>query len=276
MAIYAIGDIQGCYNELVSLLKLIRFDPANDQVWFTGDLVNRGPSSLQVLRMVRELGDSAVTVLGNHDLHLLAIAEGHAPFHKNDTLDDILSAPDRDELLAWLRQQPLMHHDPVLNATLLHAGMPPQWDLSMAQACAKEVETVLRGDDYAGFFQHMYGNHPDVWSNDLAGPDRLRFITNSFTRLRYCDAAGRFDFKAKGEPGTQPANYLPWFDVPGRRSKNLRIVFGHWSALGLRRERTIISLDTGCLWGGQLTAVRLSKNEAVFCVECPECQHPKK
>ncbi|NOX91443.1 MAG: symmetrical bis(5'-nucleosyl)-tetraphosphatase [Gammaproteobacteria bacterium] len=271
MAVYAIGDIQGCYNELMSLLELIRFDPANDQVWFTGDLVN-----LQVLRAVRELGDSAVTVLGNHDLHLLAVAEGHARLHKNDTLDDILSAPDRDELLAWLRQQPLLHYDPVLNAALVHAGLPPQWNLATAQACAKEVETVLRDSDYAEFFQHMYGNQPDVWRDDLSGRDRLRFITNSFTRLRYCDAAGRFDFKAKGEPGTQPAGYLPWFEVPGRRSENVRIVFGHWSTLGFCREHNIVSLDTGCLWGKQLTAVRLGGNDAVFCVECLGCRRPGK
>ena len=275
MAVYAIGDIQGCYDELMRLLELINIDPANDQVWFTGDLVNRGPASLQVLRAVRELGDSAVTVLGNHDLHLLAVAEGSRPLHKNDTLDDILSAPDRDELLTWLRQQPLMHHAPVLNTLLVHAGLPPQWDLAMAQACAKEVETVLRSDNYTAFFQHMYGNQPDVWRDDLADWGRLRFITNSFTRLRYCNATGHFDFEAKGKPGTQPEGYLPWFEVPGRRSEDLRIVFGHWSTLGLRRERNIVSLDTGCLWGKQLTAVRLSGNDAVFCVECSGYCRPR-
>ncbi len=274
MAIYAIGDIQGCYDELMSLLELIHFDPADDQVWFTGDLVNRGPASLQVLRVVRELGSSAVTVLGNHDLHLLAVAEGSRSPHKNDTLGDILSAPDRDELLVWLRQQPLMHHDPALNVVLVHAGLPPQWDLAMAQACAKEVETVLRSDYYTAFFQHMYGNQPDVWRDELEGWDRLRFITNSFTRLRYCDTTGHFDFKAKGEPGTQPEGYLPWFEIPGRRSEDLRIVFGHWSTLGLRQEPNVISLDTGCLWGNQLTAVRLSGNDAVFCVECSRYRCP--
>jgi len=275
MAVYAIGDIQGCYDELMRLLELINIDPANDQVWFTGDLVNRGPASLQVLRAVHELGDSAITVLGNHDLHLLAVAEGSRPLHKNDTLDDILSAPDRDELLTWLRQQPLMHHAPALNTLLVHAGLPPQWDLAMAQTCAKEVETVLRGDNYTAFFQHMYGNQPDVWCDDLANWNRLRFITNSFTRLRYCNATGHFDFEAKGKPGTQPVGYLPWFEVPGRRSEDLRIVFGHWSTLGLRRERNIVSLDTGCLWGKQLTAVRLSGNDAVFCVECSGYCRPR-
>ena len=276
MAVYAIGDVQGCYDELKALLALIRFDPVKDTLWFTGDLVNRGPASLQTLRAVRELGQSAVTVLGNHDLHLLAVAEGCAPFHKSDTLEGILNAPDRDELLAWLRQQPLMHHDAALNYTLVHAGLPPQWDLAEAQACAREVETVLRGDDYREFFQHMYGNTPDQWRDDLTGWDRLRFITNSFTRLRFCDAQGRFDFQAKGEPGTQPEGYLPWFEVPGRRSEDLRVVFGHWSTLGLRREHNLLSLDTGCLWGEQLTAIHLGVDTAVYCVECAGYQRPGK
>ncbi len=274
MAVYAIGDVQGCYDELMALLALICFDPAKDRLWLTGDLVNRGPASLQTLRAVRELGESTVTVLGNHDLHLLAVAEGSAPFHKSDTLDEILNAPDRDELLAWLRQQPLMHHDAILNRTLVHAGLPPQWDLIKAQACAKEVETVLRGDDYAEFFQHMYGNTPDVWSDDLTGWDRLRFIANSFTRLRYCDPQGRFDFHAKGAPGTQLAGLLPWFEVVNRRSENLRVVFGHWSTLGLRSDQKIVSLDTGCLWGGQLTAIKLDGEQKVFCIECTGYQQP--
>ena len=274
MAVYAIGDVQGCYDELKALLELIRFDPAKDTLWFTGDLVNRGPASLQALRAVRDLGDSAVTVLGNHDLHLLAVAEGSAPFHKSDTLDEILNAPDREELLAWLRQQPLMHHDAALNYTLVHAGLPPQWGLAEAQACASEVEAVLRGDDYRVFFQHMYGNQPDVWRDDLTGWDRLRFITNSFTRLRYCNADGRFNFRAKGEPGTQPKGDMPWFEVPGRKNQALRVVFGHWSTLGLHRGDNVISLDTGCLWGEQLTAARLGGDGAIFCVECPGYSHP--
>lgn len=272
MAVYAIGDVQGCYDELMELLELIRFDLAKDHLWFTGDLVNRGPASLQTLRAVRELGDRAVTVLGNHDLHLLAVAEGHAPFHKSDTLAEILSAPDRDELLAWLRQQPLMHHDAGLGCTLVHAGLPPQWNLLEAQTYANEVETVLRSDNYSEFFQHMYGNTPDVWSDELTGWDRLRFITNSFTRLRFCDAQGRFNFSAKGKPGTQPEGYLPWFEIPGRCSKDLRIVFGHWSTLGLRQEIEIVSLDTGCLWGQHLSAIKLGKNETVFCIECTRRQ----
>jgi bis(5'-nucleosyl)-tetraphosphatase (symmetrical) len=275
MAVYAIGDIQGCYDELMSLLELIRFDPAKDRLWFTGDLVNRGPASLQVLRTVRDLGESVVTVLGNHDLHALAVAEDLAPFHKNDTLDELLAAPDCDELLAWLRSKPLLHHDDDLNYTLVHAGLPPQWDLPTAQACANEVETVLRSDDYREFFQHMYGNTPDVWRDDLQAWDRLRFITNSFTRLRYCDAEGRFNLKAKGEPGTQPAGDMPWFEVPGRCSEELRVIFGHWSTLGLHREKNILSLDTGCLWGEQLTALHLAADGAVYCVECPGYQRPE-
>lgn len=274
MAVYAIGDIQGCYNELQDLLALIHFDANKDQLWFTGDLVNRGPDSLQVLRAVRALGDRAVTVLGNHDLHMLAVAEGLAPVHKSDTLDEILSAPDRDELLAWLRQQPLLHHDDTLNYTLVHAGLPPQWDLATAQACASEVETVLQSDKYRDFFQHMYGNQPDVWRDDLTGWDRLRFITNSFTRLRYCDANGRFNFKSKGEPGTQPKGDMPWFEVPGRKNQALRVVFGHWSTLGLHRGDNVIALDTGCLWGEQLTAAHLGGDGAIFCVECPGYSRP--
>jgi bis(5'-nucleosyl)-tetraphosphatase (symmetrical) len=274
MTTYAIGDIQGCYDELMSLLQLIHFDPTKDQLWFTGDLVNRGPASLQVLRAVRELGDAAITVLGNHDLHLLAVAQGAAPFHSSDTLQDILTAPDRDELLHWLRQQPLLYHDAALDYTLVHAGLPPQWDLATAQACAHELENMLRGDNYWEFFQHMYGNTPDVWADDLSSWDRLRFITNSFTRLRYCDADGRFDFKSKGKPGTQPAGVFPWFEVPGRRSANLRILFGHWSTLGLQRGDNIVSLDTGCLWGGQLTALQLGADDAIYCVECTGHQRP--
>ena len=186
------------------------------------------------------------------------------------------AAPDRDELMAWLRQQPLLHHDSELNYTLVHAGLPPQWDLQTAQACAEEVHAALRGDNYVEFFQHMYGNKPDKWKKDLQGYDRLRFITNSFTRLRYCDAKGRFNFKSKGEPGTQPKGDMPWFDVPGRRSEGVRILFGHWSTLGLHRQHNIISLDTGCLWGEQLTALHLCSDQAVYCVECPGHRRPGK
>jgi bis(5'-nucleosyl)-tetraphosphatase (symmetrical) len=217
-----------------------------------------------------------VTVLGNHDLHLLAVAAGCAALHDSDTLDDILAAPDRDELLQWLRQRPLLHHDADLNVTLIHAGLAPQWDLDEARSFAGEVEAVLRGDDYRDFFQHMYGDQPDVWQAELSGWERWRFIINSFTRLRYCDANGRYQFKAKGEPGTQPEGYMPWFAVPGRRSRAARIVFGHWSSLGLHQDDNVIALDTGCLWGEQLTAVRLDGAHGIYCVECPGYRKPAK
>jgi len=191
VAVYAIGDIQGCYRELRHLLEYLHFDPAQDRLWFTGDLVNRGPQSLETLRFIRGLGSAALTVLGNHDLHLLAAADNPARIKKRDTLNPIFDAPDRDELLLWLRQQPLLHHDAELNFTLVHAGLPPQWDLAQAQACAQEVEQVLRSAAHADFFAHMYGDQPDHWSDDLHGWERLRFITNCLTRLRYCDSEGR-------------------------------------------------------------------------------------
>lgn len=262
MAIYAIGDIQGCFTQLQKLLEKLDYDPARDQLWFTGDLVNRGPHSLATLRFVKGLGEQAVTVLGNHDLHLLAVAEGYVPKHKKDTLDEILEAPDRDELLAWLRQQPLMHHDAQLGYTLIHAGMPPHWDLATAQSCAQEVQTALRGDAYHGFLAHMYGNEPRCWSDDLQGWERLRYITNCFTRLRYCDVAGNLCLDAKGPPGTQPQGCIPWFAVPGRASRETHIIFGHWSSLGPQKVAGIYPLDTGCLWGGRLTAMRLVPPES--------------
>jgi len=212
MAVYAIGDIQGCYAELMALLEAVQFDAASDQLWFTGDLVNRGPESLRVLRFVRDLNErtpsAAITVLGNHDLHLLAVAAGEGRQHHSDTLDEILAAPDRETLLDWLRHQPLLHHDAALGVTLIHAGLPPQWSLLEAQQYAGEVEAVLRGDSYQEFFAHMYGNQPDQWQENLTGWDRLRFITNCFTRLRYCDADGKLDLQAKGAPGSQPAGVV--------------------------------------------------------------------
>ena len=260
MATYAIGDIQGCFDELQQLLAQLNFDQANDQLWFCGDLVNRGPKSLETLRFVKGLGDAAVTVLGNHDLHLLAKAEGFGKKLKQDTLDEILNAPDCDELMFWLRHQPLLHHDSELGYTMVHAGLSPQWDLLTAQACARELENKLRADDYHEFIQVMYGNQPDQWSDELVGVDRWRFFTNVFTRLRFCYPDGRLDLKAKGEPGTQKAGALPWFDVPGRKTENNRIVFGHWSTLGVGETNNTLSLDGGCLWGGQLVAVRLDQD----------------
>lgn len=276
MATYVIGDIQGCHDELQRLVATIGFDPETDRLWFTGDLVNRGPRSLEVLRYVRDLGEGAVTVLGNHDLHLLAVALGGARVRRSDTLDAILAAPDCDELLEWLRRRPLLHHDERLGFTLVHAGMPPQWDLDTAVKCAHEVEAVLAGSAVAEFFQHLYGDTPDQWRTDLVGWPRLRFVVNAFTRLRYCDAEGRMALNEKGAPGTQTPELLPWFEVPGRRSQGLRILFGHWSTLGgpSAQRRGILPLDTGCVWGGKLTAVRLDDG-ALFAVGCAGACTPR-
>ncbi len=270
MAAYAIGDVQGCHERLLALLDVIGFDCARDRLWFCGDLVNRGPDSLATLRLVCSLGDAAVTVLGNHDLHLLAVAEGGLPPYRKDTLHDVLHAPDREALIDWLRTRPLLHHDAELGFTMVHAGLPPQWDLAQAQACAREVESVLVGDDYREFLHRMYGDQPLQWSPGLAGWDRLRFITNCFTRLRYCDDQGRLCLKAKGPPGTQPPPCRPWFAVPGRASRALNVVFGHWSTLGPRTEPGVFALDTGCVWGGRLTALRLDAGHRTWSVGCPE------
>jgi bis(5'-nucleosyl)-tetraphosphatase (symmetrical) len=262
---YAIGDVQGCYAELADLVAKINFNPQRDQLWFVGDLINRGPQSLEVLRYIRSLGTAAITVLGNHDLHLLAVAYGgHDRLRSNDTLDGILKARDRDELLEWLRQQPLLHHDAHLGYTLLHAGLPPQWDLRTAQLCARELESSLR-DDRAlqELLANMYGNQPDQWSDKLRGLDRLRFIVNCFTRLRVCDADGRLDLKYKGTLKDIPRGFYPWFRAPKRRSEKLRIVCGHWSALDYYDSREtdeqVLAIDTGCVWGGRLCAIRLDK-----------------
>jgi bis(5'-nucleosyl)-tetraphosphatase (symmetrical) len=264
MATYAIGDVQGCYTELIELLALIKFHRERDQIWFVGDLVNRGPQSLEVLRYVRGLGASAVTVLGNHDLHLLAIAFGRKEkLRDDDTLDSILKARDRDDLLEWLRQQPLLHHDAHLGYTLLHAGLPPQWTLRTAQTCAREVELALRDDaTMRELFAQMYGNQPDQWSDRLRGHERLRFIVNCFTRLRVCDADGRIDLKYKGRPENIPAGKTPWFRAPARRAEKTTVVCGHWSALGYydgRDVERVLAIDTGCVWGERLCAVRLDK-----------------
>lgn len=256
MAIYAIGDVQGCYEPLQRLLDQCQFNPTVDTLWLVGDLVNRGPDSLLVLRWVKALGDAAITVLGNHDLHLLAVAAGHKKPHKKDTLDDILHAPDRDELLTWLRHRPLLHYDSGLNTLLIHAGLPPQWDIALAQRCARELEAVLRGADPESFYANMYGDMPDCWHPQLTGWERLRFISNCFTRLRYCDAKGRLRLAEKLAPKHTRRDCIPWFQL-ARPSVDTRIVFGHWSTLGFYTQANVIALDTGCLWGGQLTAIRL-------------------
>jgi bis(5'-nucleosyl)-tetraphosphatase (symmetrical) len=257
MAIYAIGDVQGCYDELMALLDLIRFDSSTDTLWFTGDIVNRGPKSLEVLRFVKDLGEHAVTVLGNHDLHLLAIASGHSKLRKDDTLKDILKADDSEELLSWLRHRPLLHHDAGLDIFLLHAGLPPQWTMEQALQCAGEVETILRSERFEKYFQNMYGNKPVRWKQSLTGWDRLRFITNCFTRLRYVDSDGKLCLGAKGPIGSQPDSYIPWFQHPQWQNQGHTCVFGHWSTLGFYRGHGVIALDSGCLWGGSLTAIRL-------------------
>ncbi len=268
MAVYAIGDLQGCRDEFAALLDRLAFDPAHDRVWLTGDLVNRGPDSLGALRAVMGLGDAARVVLGNHDLHLLAVA--HDPtrtLNAGDTLDDILSAPDRDELIGWLLRQPLLHEDPALGWTMVHAGLAPEWDLPTAAACAKEVSQALAADP-RGFFAAMYGNQPDRWEAGLTGTDRLRFTVNCLTRLRFVAADGRLLLKYKGPVAGGPAGAFPWFQVPGRKSAGQRIVFGHWSALGYYEGEGVASLDTGCVWGGALTAVRLDAPAAPVQVAC--------
>jgi bis(5'-nucleosyl)-tetraphosphatase (symmetrical) len=270
MPTYAVGDIQGCCDEFEALLECICFDPDHDRLWLVGDLVNRGPRSLDVLRKVKALGSSAITVLGNHDLHLLAVAMSPSEKLKpQDTLDEILQASDRDELLDWLRHQPLLHHDDHLGYTMIHAGLAPQWDFDLAQSCARELESALRNPaSCRELFAHMYGDQPNRWSDDLHGFDRLRFITNCFTRLRFCRDDGTLELKCKGGPNQAPPGLKPWFRVPQRRSRNLRIVCGHWSALGYYEGDGVLSIDTGCVWGGSLCAVRLDRREPPVTVPC--------
>jgi bis(5'-nucleosyl)-tetraphosphatase (symmetrical) len=265
MATYAIGDIQGCYDELCELLERLRFDPARDRLWLTGDLVNRGPKSLEVLRFVRELGNSAVTVLGNHDLHLVSVALG-CRARRKDTFDALLAAPDRDELVGWLRRRPLMHHDSDAGVLMVHAGLPSAWDLPQALALSRECEALIRSADSDGFLRSaMYGDEPDRWSETLDGEARLRFVINACTRLRFCNGGGRLSFSEKGTPEQAPAGKLPWFAAPGRRSVGTPIVFGHWSLLGRVHwpEHGVYGLDTGCVWGGRLTALCLETREIV-------------
>jgi bis(5'-nucleosyl)-tetraphosphatase (symmetrical) len=258
MATYAVGDVQGCCDELETLLQRLQIDPSRDRLWFVGDLVNRGPRSLEALRLVRRLGDAAVTVLGNHDLHLLAIARGAAHLRPADrSLAPVLAAKDRDALLDWLQSRPLLHHDAALGVTMLHAGLPPQWDIALARRCAAEFEAALRSEHSGRLLAAMYGNQPDLWRDDLEGMDRLRFITNALTRLRVCDASGRMLLKLKGPPRAMPAAAIPWFEAPGRRWDGARLVCGHWSALGYHDAGGVLALDTGCVWGGTLAAQRI-------------------
>ncbi|HEX7382620.1 MAG TPA: symmetrical bis(5'-nucleosyl)-tetraphosphatase [Nevskiaceae bacterium] len=266
MATYAIGDVQGCLDALHRLLTALRFDARHDRVWFTGDLVNRGPDSLGVLRFVRSLGTAAISVLGNHDFHLLAVAEG-APQGRGDTLDPILHAPDRNELLEWLAHRPLLHHDERLQWTMVHAGLAAQWDLPQARLLAQEVEARMRGTHRRAFLQELWGDEPHTWRDDLRGVDRLRVIVNVMTRIRFCNLDGGLSLRYKGPPGGQPAGTVPWFQVPGRRTLGQRIVFGHWAALGrvAWSDARVWGIDTGCVWGNRLSALCLETGEVRSC-----------
>jgi len=273
MARYAIGDIQGCCQELKALLARCRYSADRDELWFVGDLVNRGPQSVETLRFVRSLGASATVVLGNHDLHLLALVFSKRKSKDGDTLDDILAAPDRDQLLEWLLGRPLAVYDEPRGDFLVHAGLAPEWTPRAAAKLAREVEAVLR-DDARTLFDSMYGNKPDRWSDSLRGMDRLRFVINAFTRMRYCRADGSMDLKMKAAPGEQPEDYIPWFDMPGRQSHEVRVVCGHWSTLGYKKRRDLLALDTGCVWGGSLTAVNLDADEPPVQLGCRGFQLP--
>jgi bis(5'-nucleosyl)-tetraphosphatase (symmetrical) len=262
MALYAIGDVQGCDAELGALLGALQFSADRDRLWFVGDLVNRGPDSLAVLRRIRSLGGAATVTLGNHDLHLLAVAFGSARIRSDDTLSEILAAPDRDALLEWLAGRPLFHEDHALNLCMLHAGLAPQWDLELARQCAREFEEALRRDPLK-LFERLYGDQPDRWDDVHEREERLRFIANCFTRLRYVDADGRLALRVKGSPKkSQTKSLIPWFEAHEARWRGPRIVFGHWSTLGFFCNADVIGLDTGCVWGGTLTALRLDDPDA--------------
>jgi bis(5'-nucleosyl)-tetraphosphatase (symmetrical) len=270
LAQYAIGDLQGCYDPFRRLLDEIRFDPAKDKLWLTGDLVNRGPKSRKTLRFVKSLGKSAKTVLGNHDLHLLALANDVKVTNTRfDSLWKILGHDDCEELIDWLRRRPLAHYSKKLNTLMVHAGVPPQWTVRKTLARAAEVEAVLASDDYTDFLAKMYNNKPARWSDKLSGTKRLRFIVNALTRMRMLDETGRIDFTHAGPPAKASENLVPWFEMPNARWRGTRIVFGHWSALGLIVSDDLIAVDTGCVWGRQLTAVRLTKKPKVRQVKCP-------
>ncbi|HEV7856053.1 MAG TPA: symmetrical bis(5'-nucleosyl)-tetraphosphatase [Herminiimonas sp.] len=275
MTTYAIGDLQGCHDQLVLLLEKIETITPNAQFIFVGDIVNRGPKSLATLRAVRNFGKRAHIVLGNHDLNLLAIAAGLRKPHRSDTLDDILAADDRDELIDWLRHQPLALHEQ--GHLCVHAGVLPQWNTEQTLALAREVEAALQGPDWVQFLREMYGNEPAKWHDDLQGAERLRCIVNALTRVRYCEADGTMDFKSVEGPGQIDiaAGLMPWFDVPHRRTEETTVVFGHWSTLGLVLRPNVIGLDTGCIWGGKLTAVNL-QNRTLVQIDCPQQQQPGK
>ena len=266
MATYAIGDVQGCYPELQRLLDKLRFDPAHDRLWFCGDLVNRGGQSLATLRLIHGLRESSVVTLGNHDLSLLAIAmrSAEAQARVNPELREVLFAADAPVLFEWLRSQKLLHHDEQLNWTMIHAGLAPQWTLRQAQRAAQEVERELSSPRHPRLLRNLFGNRPAAWSSRLQGLDRQRATINTMTRMRYCDVNGRIDFEAKDIPGTQKPGLYPWVEVPGMRRRDTRIVCGHWSALGRFAGLGVHAIDTGCVWGGQLTALRLDGEEPQY------------
>jgi bis(5'-nucleosyl)-tetraphosphatase (symmetrical) len=262
MATYVIGDLQGCLTPLIQLLEQINYHPEQDKLWFAGDLINRGEESLETLRFIKSLGNNATIVLGNHDLHLLAVSHGYGKLKRGDTLAEILTAGDRDDLMDWLRNQPLLHYDEQLNTVMTHAGIPPCWNLKKAQTLAKEVEDKLKSDSVDDFFSTMYGNKPDQWSDDLTGLDRLRAITNYLTRMRFCDENSKLDLESKEGINTANKGYAPWFNYPTKVPADCHIVFGHWAALeGKTQKERIHALDTGCVWGGSLTALRLEDRQ---------------
>lgn len=265
MATYAIGDLQGCHRHFLELLDLTGFNPTRDRLWLAGDIVNRGPDSLSLLRTLMELGNTATMVLGNHDLHLLAVAAGSARERRGDTLQSVLEAPDSKTLLGWLKQQRLFYHED--DYALVHAGLLPDWDTEQAADLALEVEAIIRSNQFQTFSRSMYGNEPDYWHDALRGEDRWRVIINAMTRMRVCTPEGRMNFTCKGGLPAIPDGLLPWFEIPRRASRNTTIVFGHWSALGLHLTPNLIALDTGCVWQGCLTSVRL-EDRKVFQVSC--------
>jgi len=279
MALYLIGDLQGCNSPLQRLLDRLDFSPSRDTIFFMGDLVNRGPSSLEVLRRLIGYGDAARCLLGNHDLHLLAAAHGIRPPHRLDTLQGILQAPDRTALLDWVRHQRMALRETLEGQDILmvHAGVLPDWSAAQTMALAGEVETVLRGPDLVAFLSQMYGNTPSRWNNTLQGADRLRVIVNALTRLRFCSADGVMEFDSKEGAGTCPEGYLPWFDVPGRKTAQMAVAFGHWSTLGWLNRGDVLSLDTGCVWGGWLSALKVGATPAaneLIQVRCEQAQRP--
>lgn len=268
MAVYVIGDVQGCYSSLCHLLDSIKFDPSQDRLWFCGDLVNRGPQSLQTLRFVRSLGDKAITVLGNHDLHLLAIYHLGKKTDNRDSLFQILDSADCDELMSWLQNRPLAHYESDFSTLMVHAGIHPNWQLDEALKYAGEVESVLRGEHCHRFLSSMYGDQPDYWSDGLTGNSRLRCITNVLTRMRFFDSNGKMDMDAKGGPNDHP-QLTPWFKVPSRENRGVNIVFGHWSTLSVGEYNGHFATDSGCVWGGQMTALRIdSETPEWFSVRC--------